>query len=338
MKHLLSLALLTASAAVLPAQSEQTIIDRAQQPGAPARPDTPAGTTVNSADVDSGTQRIAEPRKLPFKLNVVYDGQFYLANNIRLAAPGTGSADAVVFASTLAARADFKSWAPGNGLLTPSVGLVYQRFFHGVGENRFKDLDFASYSLPISLRYRFGANWEASASFTTTGVYNLSDNHQIFRSYSPAVGINKLISLGQNQLISLGAGISFSATQSDRDGTPAGFTAFRDDRSDKWDGSLNAAYYYMRDAWTFSAYGTLIYSSYLHYQESNIAPLAATNVDRLDITGSIGLNASYTLTPWATARIFTSIDWRNPQGDNQPVDYGYHNTNLGLGITLSANY
>jgi hypothetical protein len=338
MKHLLSLALLTASAALLSAQSEQTIIDRSQQPGAPARPETVPSTTVNPADVDSGTQRIAEPRKWPFKLSLVYDGQVYLSNTVRLAAPGTGADDAVVFANTFAARADFKSWAPGDGLLTPSVGLVHQRFYHGVGENDFKDLDFASYSLPLSLRYRFGANWEASASFTTTGVYNLSDNHQIFRSYSPAVGLNKLISISENQLISLGTGLSFSATQSDRDGTPAGFTPFRDDRNDKWDGSLNAAYYYLMDPWTFSAYGTLVYSSYLHYQETNIAPLAATNVDRKDITGSIGISASYTITPWATARVFTSVDWRNPQGDNQPVDYGYHNTNLGLGITLSASY
>ena len=337
MKHLLSLALLGASAALLTAQTEQTIIDRSQQPGTPARPETPATSSVAPGDVDSGTQRIAESRKLPFKLNFAYDSQVYHSNNIRLAASGTPEQDAVIFANTLALRAEFASHAIGEGLLTPSVGFTYQRFYHGVGENNFKDLDFDSYSVPLSLRYRFGKNWEATAGLTANSVYSLAEYHLIYRSYSPGLGLRKLISLGENQILSLGGNLSYSLTKADRDSTPAGFSAFRDDRNDKWDASVDAAYYYLHGKWVAGPYVRLAYTDYLHYHETSVLPLAATTVDRRDITGSVGLSVSYNFTDWASARLFTNFDWRDSQGD-RAFDYGYANTNAGLGLTLSASY
>lgn len=331
MKHLLSLALLSASAALLSAQTEQTIIDRSQQPGTPVRPDAPASTTVNPGDADAGTQRVAEPRKLPFKLSFAYDSQFYYSNNVRLAAPGTPKQDAVIFANTLAARAEFASHALGDALLTPSVGFNYQRFYHGVGENNFKDLDFDSYSLPLSLRYRFGKNWEATAGLTANSVYSLDEYHLIYRSYSPSLGLRKLLSLGENQILSLGGNISYSLTKADRDSFAIPAIAFREDRNDKWETAFDAAYYYLHDKWVFSPYARLAYADYLHYEETSLA-----SVNRQDLTGSVGLSVSYNITTWASARAFTSFDWREALADDN--GYSYRGANTGLGVTLSASY
>lgn len=336
MKHFLATALLAATAATLSAQSQQTIIDRSQQPGVPpAKPEAVESSGVASSDVDSGTQRIAEPRKLPFKLFFTYDTQLYETNNIRLAANSSAHEDAVVFANTLSTRAEFASAAVGESLLTPMVGFTYQRFNHGVGEKQFRDLNFDSYTLPLSLRLRFGDNWEATGAFTANSVYSFSDYHLIYRSYSPSLGLRKLIGIGKDQLVALGGGLSYSLTKADRDSTPLGLAPFRDDRNDKWDASLNAAYYYLRGQWVFSPYLSLVYTDYLHYEETSFG--APTRVDRRDLTGSLGLSVAYNFNSWASARLFTSFDRRESMGDDA-FDYGYRNVNAGIGFTLSASY
>ncbi|MFA6959357.1 MAG: autotransporter outer membrane beta-barrel domain-containing protein [Opitutaceae bacterium] len=342
MKHLALLALLATPVALLHAQTEQTIIDRSQQPAPPpAQPAAQAGVTVAPGDADAGNQRIAEPRKLPVKFTFAYDAQFYSVNNVNLAPSGTAKEDALILSNALSVSAEFHSMAVGPGVLTPSIGLSFQRFNHGIGNgNTYNDLDFDSYSIPLSLRYRFGANWDATLGVNTNAVYSLDGSaagyHEIFRSYSPSLGLHKLISLSQNQILSLGTGLSYAYTKSDRDSVPAGFTPFRDDRNDKWDASLDAAYYYLHGQWTVGPYARIGYSYYLHYQESALLP-PAVNVDRQDLTFSVGLSVTYAITPWASARVFTSFEDRESLGDSA-FDYGYSNTNAGLGLTLSASY
>lgn len=333
MKHLLLLALAAAPAALI-AQTEQTIIDRAQQPGAPALPPAQTGVTVAPGDVDAGNQRIAEPRALPFKLNLVYDAQVYYTDNVNLT-PSDQPADyAVIVANTLAVRADFNSWAVGDALLTPSAGLTYQRYYHGVGSDDHEALDFDSYSVPLALRYRFGANWEATLGFTASAIYSLEgppDYHHIYTSYTPSLSLRKLVGFSQNQILSFGGALSYSFTESDRDGIPPLFS-YRENRNDKTEVSIDAAYYHLHGQWVFSPYARLSYSDYSHYQEGGF-----TDVDRRDLTGSLGLSVSYNFTSWVSARVFTSYDWRDPQGDSF-VDYGYHTTNAGVGLTLNAAF
>jgi hypothetical protein len=51
----------------------------------------------------------------------------------------------------------------------------------------------------------------------------------------------------------------------------------------------------------------------------------------------VGLSAAYNITPWATARAFTSYDWRKPQGDSF-VDYSYETASVGLGLSLNVSF
>jgi len=341
MKPALLLALLFTPVAVLSAQTGQTIIDRSQQPSAPpSAPAETSGVSVNPGDSDTGDQRIAQPRALPLKLSIVYDAQAYSTSNVRLVPDGTHKDYAVVVANTVALRGDFVSAAVGDGVLTPSVGFNFQRFYHGVGSQQHRDLDFDAYTVPLSLRYRFGANWEATLGFSGSAIQSLEGPpkyHLIFRSYSPTLGLRKLIGLGQNHIVSLGAGLSYACTESDRDSVPAGFSAYRKDRNDKWDAAVDVAYYYLRGNWVVSPYARLAYSDYLHYQETNLLPAPATDVDRRDLTGSLGLSVTYNFTPWASARAFTSYDWRESLGDSA-FDYGYRSTTAGLGLSLSASF
>ena len=331
MKYPLLLALLATPAALFAADVSQTIIDRAQQATPPsATPPVAPGIAVSPGDADAGNQRIAEKRKSPVKLSVSYDAQFYYTDNVTLASADSPKENAVIWAQTLSLRGQFNAVALGEGMLTPSVGLVYQRFYHGIGEGMdFSNLDFDSFSLPFGLSYRFGANWEANLGITSNAVYGndpSSNYHQILRSHTPALSLRKMIGLSDTQILSLGTSVSYSVTTADdTDGN------FRDDRNDKTDYAADAAYYLLLGKWTVGPTVRVSYTDYLHYQESIF-----DDTNRRDLTASFGLSLSYTIRPWASARLYSSYDFRKPQGED--VGYAYTSKTLGLGLSLSAEF
>jgi hypothetical protein len=332
MKYPLLFALLASPAALFAADTSQTIIDRAQQATPPsATPPVAPGVAVSPGDADAGNQRIAQKRTSPVKVSVSYDAQFYYTDNVELASPGIDKLDAYILAQTLSVRGEFKSVALGEGMLTPSVGLVYQRFYHGIGEGMDRSaLDFDSFSLPLGLRYRFGDNWEASLGVTSNAVFgnNPSSNyHEILRSHTPALSLRKMIGLSDTQILSLGTSVSYAVTTADdADGL------YRDDRNDKTDYAADAAYYYILGKWTVGPTARLSYTDYLHYQES-----VFDDTNRRDLTASFGLSLSYTIRPWASARLYSSYDLRKPQGEDDG-GYAYTSKTLGLGLSLSAEF
>ena len=332
MKYPLLFALLTTPAALFAADASQTIIDRAQQATPPsATPPVAPGIAVSPGDADAGNQRIAEKRTSPVKISVSYDGQFYYTDNVELSSPGTAKVDAFILAQTLSVRGEFKSVALGEGMLTPSVGLVYQRFYHGIGDGQDRSaLDFDSFSLPLGLRYRFGANWEANLGVTSNAVFgnNPSANyHEILRSHTPALSLRKMIGISDTQILSLGTSVSYAVTTADdADGL------YRDDRNDKTDYAADAAYYLLLGQWTLGPTVRVSYSDYLHYQEGIF-----DDTNRRDLTASFGLSLSYALRPWASARLYSSYDFRKPQGEDDG-GYAYTSKTLGLGLSLSAEF
>jgi hypothetical protein len=341
MKYPLLFALLATPAALFAADASQTIIDRAQQATpALATPPVAPGVTVSPGDADAGNQRIAEKRTSPVKVSVSYDGQFYYTDNVTLASPGGTKENAFILAQTLSVRGEFKSVALGEGMLTPSVGLVYQRFYHGIGEDHdvdlgdFSSLDFDSFSLPFGLRYRFGANWEANLGITSNAVYGndpATNYHQILRSHTPALSLRKMIGISDTQILSLGTSVSYAVTTADVSEIPSS-VAYRDDRNDKTDYAADAAYYLLLGKWTVGPTVRVSYTDYLHYQEA-----AFTDTNRRDLTASLGLSLSYTIRPWASARLYSSYDLRKPQGEDNG-GYAYTSKTLGLGLSLNAEF
>ena len=330
---LLSLFGIAATGALLGQTAGEVIIDRVQQGGPPPAPGTPApvATQSESGDLDGGTQRIAEARRLPFRLMLGYDVQAFYTNNVFLSA--TDKVESVIVANTIQARAEFNSVPVGDGLLTPSAGLVIQRFNHALctGDQQRQNLDFDAYSIPLSLRLRHG-NWEFGLGVTGTAVYSLEgppSYNLTYQSLTTNLSARKFVSLGKNQLLVVGGSVGYALTEAD---TPGGPFDYRDDRNDKIDTVLDVAYYYVTGRWVLSPYSRLVHSNYRHYQEA-----AFNDVDREDLTFSLGLGATYNFTRWASARAFTSYDWRKPQGDSF-VDYGYDSANLGLGLSLNIQF
>lgn len=348
MKHLLfatSLCLIATGA--LNAQSnDTTIIDRANQPGLP--PERPPEAAVTTSEIatqtdsnDAGVQRLAETRKLPFKINVSADLQVYYTDNVQLAfdnSPASNS-DAIVVGSTLSVSATGNPLTVGKGLLTPTIGLVYQNFRHGIGsdDTTRDDLDFDAYSVPVFVSYRFGQGWEASAGVNSSAVYRihgLGDYKRIVASVTPSVSLRKVIPINQTQVLVVTGGLSHAFTKATLDSVPAGFTAFRNDRNDKTNYSLDASYYILKGTWTITPYARLDYADYSHYQEAGFG--TATNVNRDDLTASFGLTASYRINAWSSARIFSNYEIRDSKSG--AFDYSYRSAVVGLGASVHLRF
>jgi hypothetical protein len=328
MKRLLLPALLLL-ACTAQAQTNESVIDRSQSPKAPAAPNTTATTAkAEGGDLDAGTQRVAQRRGFPIKLFLSYDAQLYFTNNVYLSP--RDPVDAVILAHTVSIRAESPAIAIGKGLLTPSLSFNYQHYNHGIGANDAlrRSLDFDSYSLPFNLSYSFGNNWEADLSFTPSAIYRLNGTpnyHLIYRSYTPALSLRKIVSLGSNKILSFTAGTDYAFTDAGTASTPT----IGEHRNDKYDFSANAGFYYLKGKWVLGPYASVTRSIYRQYEE-----FGPTSVNRRDTTCSIGASATYNINSWVSARVFTSFDWRNSTSEL----YTYDAANAGVGASLSASF
>lgn len=348
MKRLRLLApVLVLATGTLPAQTaNESVIDRADRPGIPSA--TPPAQDSSPSDIagptesdDAGVQRLAEPRKLPIKTTVAFDSQVYFTDNVQLAndnSPSSNS-DAVVVGNTLSVRVAGNPLAAGDGLLVPSAAIVYQNFRHGIGsdDTTRKNLDFDAYSLPLSVSYRFAQGWEASAGLTTSAVYRIhgaGDYKRIIASYTPNLGLRKLIPVNQEQVLIVSGTLSRSFTKATLDGVPLGLAPFRNDRNDKLEASLDVTHYILKGAWTFVPYARASYADYAHYEEASF--ITPASVDRADWTFSTGLVASYRVNDRINARAFAGYETRD--SSDGAFDYSYDAGTIGLGLSIALSF
>ena len=326
-----SLALTLCAAASLPAQ--RAIIDRADQ-GVPTRPSLPEdlpAQTSQATDQDAGVQRIAAPRKLPFKITATFDEQLYATNNVFLTPSRSGAADeATILATTALIRVDGLARSIGQTLLTPSVSFIWQRYLHGITTTNptIEDLDFDSFSLPVAASLRFGEGWEANATFTSSALYSIlgtPDYELLFRSYSPSLALRKIIEIKESRYLIAGLTTTYSNTWTSASGVST-------DRNNRADLALDLAYLHLAGPWTINPFARASGSHYLGWQEA-----IRQNYDRDDLNLSTGLSLSYALKNWGSLRTFASYDWRLSDSDS-PVAYAYRSGTAGVGVTISLRY
>jgi hypothetical protein len=335
-----SLPLLLLAALPLAAQTT-TIIDRANQgPAAPpAAADSPA-PAAPGADTDAGTQRVAEPRSLPFRIGLTLDQRFAAVSNVFLANNASPDDDtgALVSTTTVALGLDSLPVVLGEGRLAFSAALLWQRNLHGLATSdaRIADLDFDQYSLPLAASYRWGRGWEASAGLALGAVYsvNNSPSHEIiYRNLTPSLSLRKITRLSDRLAASLGAGISYSYTWTTRREIPVApiDLRYRDDRNDRLDLSLDGALHAFLGDWTLSSSLRLARARYLHWQEASF-----NDQDREDLSASAGLVLFRALGARGSLRLFAGYDLRESSGGI--VDYDYESATAGLGASLAFQF
>lgn len=341
--HLRLLPALTPLAGTLVLAQTETIIDRANQrpPSLPTEAAPPAAPATPGADSDAGVQRIAEPRRLPFRLDVALDQQLYVASNVFLSPRDKPDNDtgALVSVSTLSLGAETLPLVVGRGRLTWSAALLWQRTLHGLATSDplIQDLDFDSWSLPLAATYRWGRGWEASAGLTIGSVYSIGDapSHELlYRSHSPAVSLRKTLRLSDGALLSLGTSISYADTQASLHEVPAGL-AYRQDRNDRLDASASVSLYLMDGPWSLSPALRVSHGHYLHWEEGGPTTQDRAQ-DRDDLFAGASLTAGYTFADWGSARLFASYDLRSSSGG--VVDYDYGAGSVGLGCSIGLRF
>jgi hypothetical protein len=321
-------------------RAQQSIIDRAQQAGpAPAGP-VMAGPApaAPGADTDAGTQRVAEPRRLPFLVTASVSEQLYATGNVFLVDDSSAVADtgALVSSTTLSVDINTLPRVVGNGQLVAGASLVYQRNIHDLAtsDQDIADLDFDNYALPLSAAFRWGHGWEASTSLTFGALYSVGDepSHELlYRHITPALGLRKLTELREGLILSTGASVSYADTWASLHDVLPDF-GYRQDRNDKIEGSLDAALYRFSGPWTIAPSIRLAYGHYLHWEEgSSIA------YDRDDLTFNTGLTVAYALGRWGSLRAYANYDVRT--SDTGPIgDYDYDAGTVGVGVSLSMRF
>ncbi len=332
--------------AALPAAAQtagETIIDRATQPAAtPALPpaDLASPRAAPGADTDAGTQRIAEPRRLPVRFHAGLDQQLSVASNVFLAPRDNPVNDtgALLSTTSLSLGLDTLPVVVGEGRLTFSAALVWQRTLHGLAtsDQAIEDLDFDAWSLPLSATYRWGRGWEAAASFTVGSLYSIGDapSHELlYRSHTPALSLRKLTRLSDGLLLSLGGGISYADTKASLHDVPSAPVdlRYRDDRNDRVEAGLNAALYAFDGPWTLVPALRLSYGHYFHWQEAGY-----NDQDREDLVAGVSLTVAYAFAKWGAVRAFASYDVRESSGGI--VDYDYAAGAAGFGLSLGVSF
>lgn len=329
--------ILIALAAVAPClRAQQSIIDRAQQntgePVVPALAET--APAAPGSDSDAGTQRVAEPRRLPFLVTATVSEQLYATSNVFLEEDASGMDDtgALVSSTSVSVAIDTLPRVVGTGQLVAGAALVYQRNIHDLAtsEQDIENLDFDSYALPLSAAYRWGRGWEASASLTLGALYSVGEDpsHELlYRHLTPALGLRKLTELREGLILSTGAGVSYADTWTD----VSSDIAYRDDRNDKVESSADVSLYVLSGPWTIAPSIRVSYGHYLHWEEG-----AFTAYDRDDLTLNGGLTVAYALGRWGSLRAYANYDRRNSTESIQ--SYDYEAGTVGLGASLSVRF
>lgn len=321
-------------------RAQQSIIDRAQQTGAPsAEPVAPeTAPSAPGADTDAGTQRVAEPRRLPFLITASVSEQLYATDNVFLVDDASAAADtgALVSSTSVSVDIDMLPRVIGKGQLVAGAALVYQRNIHDLAtsDQTIADLDFDSYSLPVSAAYRWGHGWEASASLTLGALYSVGDqpSHELlYRHLTPALALRKLTELREGLILATGASLSYADTWTSLHGVAPAF-GYRQDRNDKIEGAIDTALYRISGPWTIAPSIRLSYGDYLHWEEG-----AFTAYDRDDLTLNTGLSVAYALGRWGSLRAYANYDIRTSDSDSL-ADYDYEAGTVGLGLSLAMRF
>lgn len=330
--------------ATLAQDATTTIIERAQQAGVGAPPTTeaPAEATkpTPGQDSDAGVQRVAEPRKLPFKINAYADQSLIWTDSVFLAPEDANDEGAAVATTSLGVGVRTLPRVVASGQLLFSAGFSYSRTLHGLDDENstIRNLDFDSYALPLSASFRWGQGWEASASLTYSQLYSVrgAPNYEkLFESTTPALSLRKQSQLGRDMFLSLGGSLSYSDTWTSLRDVPAGL-GYRHNRGNKIDASLNSALYLVRGNWMLSPSARVNFSRYIHYQEAGF-----NYVMRADTTAALDLELSYNFTSWASARLTAGYERRLSSANSISLDgfdYTYDSFSGGLGASLSVSF
>jgi hypothetical protein len=320
----------TASTAVQQIQNVQQSIEQ-QVPLLNLRAGTNAPETYTNENADIGEQHILKVIPNPTRWEIDVDSRFFYTDNSTLsqltaANPLTSSS---VFVNTISAAYAPTPYKLGDGRFAPTAGYRVQ-WYNYEGKNLpggtpVSSLDFNAQTAYVGAKYLMPNNWQYFCEFDFTRIVQQPEySIEFYHEYVPLVGIQRLVQVSQNSLISasLVADYHFGTVNQL-------FTA--PDSQDRMDDMLSLAY-----SWqpipkiVVQPYYRLTYSRY----RFNTAHTAARN----DLLNSFGFSVAYYFTPWLSLQAFDNYDAKTSDDNSFGANQGYRAFDLGLDLTATFRF
>lgn len=339
-------------AAALPA-SAQTAVDTAQSATTTQQLQKPILSPTKDGQApylyegeveDIGPQYVLQPHERPKYVQIMGDLQLYHTDNAALALTNKVGTDVTVFTVQVAVQSQAKEIA--NGIVTQlRAGFRYQSYWYGIFSGRnnstaptapgvfspVKDLDFVIYQPFVEATFKKDA-WYGNLGLRYAAFYNTNsrtaaaEDRNFYQEWVPSGTVGYQLNLDSQRIIQLQYDGDFRGTHTDQMFTPSAGqqpTGWQD----RTDHAVSLIFsHIVGEHWVFQPAYRIMYTKYTNDARA-----------RQDIYNTLSFMVAYYFNEYASARAFTSIEWRNSSYE-AGVDNSYQVWNLGIGASLNVSF
>jgi hypothetical protein len=266
---------------------------------------------------DIGPQHILRllPQRTLFEVDL--DSQYLYTDNAMLTARPVRSSTELV--NTIRAAFSPTPYKMGNGRFAPSIGYLSQWYDYGLGGDDLSVMDFNVQTAFASAKYLFPNDWSVFGEFDYTRLSSQQLINHFYSDYTPILGVQRLIQVGNNGLIS--ASLQADYHDSWTINSP-------NNSQDRADGIFGLAF-----AWQFTPH-LMVQPSY-RFQYTYYRFNTLHQSGRNDYLNRFGITAAYYFTPKLSLRVFANDDIKET-GD--ALAQKYHDYNFGVALSYTIRF
>ena len=295
-----------------------------QKPLLSLRTGTNAPETYPGEDKEVGPQHILRLLPLHTLFEVDVDSQYLYTDNAMLTRRPVRSSTELV--NTIRAAISPTPYKMGNGRFAPSIGYLSQWYDYGLGGDDLSAMDFNVQTAFASAKYLFPNDWSVFGEFDYTRLSSQQLIKHFYSDYTPIVGVQRLIQVGNRGLIS--ASLQADYHDSWTINSP-------NNSQDRADGIFSLAFGYQ-----FTPHFMVQPSyrfQYTYYQHAtSTTPGINGPSGRNDYLNSFGITAAYYFTPNLSLRVFANDDIK--MVDHDKLAPQYHDYNFGVDLSYSIRF
>ena len=277
-------------------------------------------------NADVGPQRILRltPRKTHFE--VVADSQFLYTDNAYLS--DNSKIDTTLFVNTIQAAFAPEPAKVGRGQFAPTLGYRSQWFNYDLagGDEALPHLDFTAQTAFLNGRYQLG-EWQFFGGFDFTRLLDQSRYEEVYREYTPAIGLQRFITINDKLMIVVGGQFSYHFTDMQTN------SGVGPDVNNRYELGANISLNYeIIPRLILQPFYRFQYSEYRGFTDTETTPAAP----RYDYVHTAGASVAYYFNRNVAVRLFASYECKD--SSYSTGTYDYHKFDAGGGLTLDFRF
>jgi hypothetical protein len=288
-----------------------------------------APETYTNENSDIGQQHILRVIPKPTRWEVIADSRYYFTDNATLSQNPVSSS---VFVNTVSAAYAPTAYKLGYGRFAPKLGYRVQWWnYEGAtlpGGIPISSTDFNAQTAFLGGSYLLPGNWQFFTEFDYTRIVQQPDySLEFYHEYVPSGGIQKLIQVSQNSLISASLETDYHFGWVNNPPSES---------QNRWDDTLSLAFQWQPvPKVVVQPYYNLTYTYYRLDTAGNAS-------GRNDILNDTGLSVAYYFTTWLSLQAFANYDIKS--SDDKSIQAatgfnpGYRAYSVGLDLTVKFRF